>query len=62
MSIRPGAIELTVIPCGPSSRESVFAQPITPGRTTLESARLSTGSFTVLEVMFTMRPFELLPR
>src|SRR5437899_2876603 len=40
VSIRPGAIELTVTPSGPTSRASVFAQPITPGRTEFESARL----------------------
>ena len=31
MSIRPGAIVLTVIPSGPISRASVFSQPTTPG-------------------------------
>ena len=36
VSIRPGAIELTVIFFGPTSRASVFAQPITPGRTMFE--------------------------
>ena len=53
------AIELTVTPSGPTSRASVFAQPITPGRTELESARLSIGSRTELDVMFTMRPCPL---
>ena len=47
---------------GPSSRESDFAQPMTPGRTAFESARLSVGSFTVLEVMLTMRPASLRSR
>ena len=60
--MRPGAIELTVIPRGPSSRDSDFAQPMTPGRTAFESARLSVGSFTVLDVMFTMRPAGLRSR
>ena len=32
VSMNPGAIEFTVIPCRPSSWESVFAQPMTPGR------------------------------
>ena len=36
------------MPSGPSSRESVFAHPTTPGRTAFESARLSAGSLTVL--------------
>ena len=31
--MRPGATQLTVIPSGPSSRASVFANPVTPGRT-----------------------------
>ena len=31
VSIRPGAIELTVTPSGPTSRASVFAQPISAG-------------------------------
>ena len=31
MSIRPGAIVLTVMPSGPISRASVFSQPTTPG-------------------------------
>ena len=49
VSIWPGAIELTVIPSGPSSRASVLAQPTTPGRTAFESARLSIGSRTELD-------------
>ena len=56
VSMRPGAMQLTVIPFGPSSRASVFDQPTTPGRIAFESARLSTGSLTVLEVTVTMRP------
>ncbi len=47
VSMRPGAMQLTVIPFGPSSRASDFAQPTTPGRTEFESARLSIGSRTV---------------
>ena len=42
--MRPGAIELTVMPVGPSSRASVFGQPTSPGRMAFESARLSIGS------------------
>src|SRR2546429_6565708 len=56
VSIRPGAIELTVIFCGPSSRAIVFAQPITPGRIELESARLSAGPRPPLEAMLMIRP------
>src|SRR5436853_2593 len=44
--MRPGAIEFTVIPSGASSRASVFAQPITPGRTAFDSARPGIGSST----------------
>ena len=54
--MRPGAIELTVIFFGPTSRASVFAQPITPGRTVFESARLSIGSRTELDSMLITRP------
>src|SRR5947208_1076814 len=36
--MRPGAIELTVMPLTPTSRASVFAQPTTPGRTAGERA------------------------
>src|SRR4029453_19119677 len=57
--MRPGAIEFTVTPSGPSSRASVLAQPMTPGRTAFESARLSIGSRTELEVMLMMRPAPL---
>ena len=57
VSKRPGAMQLTVMPFGPSSRASVFDQPTTPGRTAFDSARLSTGSFTVLEVTVTIRPW-----
>ena len=32
VSMRPGATQFTVIPFGPSSRASDFAQPTTPGR------------------------------
>src|ERR1041384_8244773 len=42
--MRPGAIEFTVIFLGPTSLASVFAQPMTPGRTEFERARLSIGS------------------
>src|SRR2546423_666295 len=57
--MRPGAIVLTVIFFGPSSRAIVFAQPTTPGRTAFESARLSTGSRTELDAMLTIRPWPL---
>ena len=50
---------MTVTPSGPTSRASVFAQPITPGRTEFESARLSIGSRTELDVMLMMRPCPL---
>ena len=52
----------TVMPSGPSSRASVFAQPITPGRTTFESARFSIGSRTELDSMLMIRPASLLRR
>ncbi len=45
--MRPGAMQFTVMPFGPSSRASDFAQPTTPGRIEFESARLSIGSRTV---------------
>ena len=47
-------MQLTVMPFGPSSRARVFDQPTTPGRTVFESARLSIGSFTELDVMVTI--------
>ncbi len=62
VSMLPGAIELTVIPSGPTSRASDLAQPMTPGRTTFESTRFSIGSRTVLDVMFTTRPRPLFSR
>ena len=49
-------MQFTVMPFGPSSRANVFDQPTTPGRTVFDSARLSTGSFTVLDVTVTIRP------
>ena len=54
--MRPGAIELTVIFFGPTSRASVLAQPITPGRTAFESASESIGSRTELDSMLITRP------
>ena len=62
MSIRPGATQLTVIPFGPSSRASDFAQPVTAGRIVFESESCGTGSFTATEVMQTMRPAALCSR
>ena len=56
VSMRPGATQFTVIPSGPSSRESVFAQPVSPGRIVFESARFAVGSFTAAEVMQMIRP------
>src|SRR6478672_24455 len=46
VSMRPGATQLTVIPCGPSSRARLFAQPVTPGRIVFESARCGSASRT----------------
>ena len=37
-------MQLTVMPRGPSSRDSVFAQPVTPGRTELLNANCLDGS------------------
>ena len=62
VSIRPMAIVLTVMPSGPSSRASVFAQPITPGLTAFERARFSIGSRTELDSMLMIRPASLLRR
>src|SRR6478735_3407281 len=62
VSMRPGATQLTVIPCGPSSRARLFAQPVTPGRIVFESARCGTGSFTAEEVMQMTRPAGLRSR
>src|SRR6266540_1651501 len=55
-------MQLTVIPRGPSSRASDFAQPVTPGRTAFESARFSVGSFTALDVSTRIRPPSLCSR
>ncbi len=44
------------MPFGPSSCDSVFAQPITPGRYMFESSSPSLGSFTADDVMLTTRP------
>ena len=41
---------------GPSSRDSAFAQPTTPGRIAFESIRWGIGSRTDQEVMLTIRP------
>src|SRR5947208_6778938 len=49
-------MQLTVTPCGPSSRARDFAQPVTPGRTVFDRARCSVGSFTALDVKIRMRP------
>ena len=62
VSIRPGAIVLTVMPSGPSSRASVLSQPTTPGRTAFESARFAIGSFTDVDSIATMRPRPLARR
>ena len=62
MSIRPGAIVLTVIPSGPISRASVFSQPTTPGRTAFERARFAIGSFTDVDSIAMMRPRPLVRR
>ena len=59
VSMRPGATQLTVIDSGPSSRASVFAQPVRPGRSAFDSARCGVGSLTVIEVMKTIRPASL---
>ena len=44
------------MPFGPSSFDSVLAQPITPGRYVFDRRRPSFGSFTADDVMLTMRP------
>ena len=53
---------LTVMPSGPSSCDSVFAQPTTPGRMAFDSIRLGIGSRTDQEVMLTIRPRPLARR
>src|SRR5438105_4707390 len=60
--MRPGATQLTVIPFGPSSLASVFAQPVTPGRTMFERARCDVGSRTATEVIAITRPASLRSR
>ena len=60
VSILPGATVLTVMPSPATSRESVFAQPTTPGRIAFESIRWGIGSRTDQEVMLTIRPRPLL--
>ncbi len=62
VSIWPGATQLTVMPRGPTSRESVFAQPVSPGRSAFESERWGFGSFTAPEVTQRMRPAGLFSR
>ena len=62
MAKRPGATQLTVIPCGPTSRESVFSHAVTPGRTAFESAMCWTGSFAAIDVIARMRPAPFAPR
>src|SRR4051812_35915596 len=51
VSIRPGATQFTVTPLGPTSRESVFSQPTSPGRIAFDSARCAVGSFAVRDVI-----------
>src|SRR5436190_14879157 len=60
--MRPGARQFTVTPCGPSSRASDFAYPVTPGRMVFDSARCSVGSFAALDVKTRMRPPSLWTR
>ena len=62
VSIRPGATQFTVTPLGPTSRESVFSQPTSPGRIAFERARCAVGSFAVSDVIATMRPASLCSR
>src|SRR5712692_3013398 len=51
-----GARQLTVMRSGASSRESVFARPVTAARIAFDSAMLGIGWRTEIEVMHTMRP------
>ncbi len=58
--MRPGATQLTVIPCGPTSRLSVLSQPMSAGRNVFESARCVVGSSAASELTATIRPPALL--
>ena len=55
VSIRPGATQFTVTPFGPTSRERVLSQPMSPGRIAFESARCGVGSFAVSDVIAMIR-------
>ena len=60
--MRPGATQLTVMPCGPTSRLSVLSQPMSAGRNVFESARCVVGSSAASELTATIRPPALLSR
>src|SRR5690606_21322711 len=56
VAVSPGNTLFTVMPSGPSSRDSVFAQFATAPRTVFDTPRPGIGSFTDVEITFTMRP------
>ena len=56
VSIRPGAITLTRIPCGASSRDSVLAMPHTPARSAFDSARFGIGCLIDEDAIVSTRP------
>ncbi len=52
-----GARQLTVMPSGPISPESVLAMPVTAARTLLDSTSCGRGWRTLTEVTMTIRPW-----
>ena len=56
VAVKPGNTLFTVIPCGPNSVASVFAQLATAPRITLETPKNSIGAFTLVEITLITRP------
>ena len=56
VSVNPGSTLFTVIPNGPSSPASVFAQFATAPRIVFETPSPGIGAFTDVEMMLMMRP------
>src|SRR5581483_7366045 len=55
VKVLPGPTLFTVMPSGPSSRDSVLARPVVASRTLFERIRPSIGSFTVVDVILITR-------
>ena len=56
VSMRPGSRVLTVTPLAATSPARVLAQAATEARRVLDTPRVPTGSITVMEATFRMRP------